>query len=310
MKLADEIGDVRSRRPIENSWSSSQKIVKPRRVRHSSAPLAQQGWLFSPLRRNRNRRGGDSPTRGRLNETSRLLRSRTVRAISSFMVLHGRESDIRHSDDDARGLDDTDAARETNHRRLLVSYRHALSSPPLPTLANRDRRGEPRPLPGQLQVRAHLAHRDRPRPAVALGAGGLPHRARVVRDRGRGRECRGLRRAARVFVGGAPPARLVHLEQRHRHPNVCDASGRVRAAAASCAPEASAERRASTPARIKKTVESLGPSGVSTPGVPGGASSPAPRPCRLRPPPSATFAASHGNAVDPQALQFDGCERC
>ena len=143
----------------------------------------------------------------------------------------------------------------------FVSDRRALFSPPSPDAREprQKRRGEPRPLPGQLQVRAHPAHRDRPRPAVALGAGGLPHRARVVRGRGRGRRRRALRRAARIVVGGAPPARLLHLEQRHRHPDVRARSARARLAslAASCAPEASAERRATMPARIKKTVESL-----------------------------------------------------
>ena len=87
--------------------------------------------LFSPLRRNRNRRGGDSPTRGRLNETSRLLGELDGTChLSSFMVLHGRESDISVIQTDARGLDDTDAARETNHRRLarLLPPRSFLTS--------------------------------------------------------------------------------------------------------------------------------------------------------------------------------------
>jgi fucose 4-O-acetylase-like acetyltransferase len=66
------------------------------------------------------------------------------------------------------------------------------------------------------------------------------------------------------------------------------------------------------PARIKKTVESLVVPFLtfqllaclveaSSPAL---ASALAPRP-----PPSATFAANDGNAVDPQALQFDGCEQ-
>jgi fucose 4-O-acetylase-like acetyltransferase len=90
-------------------------------------------------------------------------------------------------------------------------------------------------------------------------------------------------------------------------------SGRVsRSLAASCAPEASAERRATMPARIKKTVESLVVPFLtfqllaclveaSSPAL---ASALAPRP-----PPSATFAANDGNAVETQALQFDGCEQ-
>ena len=90
-------------------------------------------------------------------------------------------------------------------------------------------------------------------------------------------------------------------------------SGRVsRSLAASCAPEASPERRATMPARIKKTVESLVVPFLtfqllaclveaSSPAL---ASALAPRP-----PPSATFAAGDGNAVETRALHFDGCER-
>jgi len=123
---------------MENSWSRlPPKSVKPRRVRHFRARHAVGAagmGLFSPLRRNRNRRGGDSPTRGRLNETSRLLGELDGTChLSSFMVLHGRESDISVIQTTTRGVSTTPTPRARRTTAAsLVSYRDALSSPPSP----------------------------------------------------------------------------------------------------------------------------------------------------------------------------------
>ena len=251
--------------------------------------------LFSPLRRNRSRRGGDSPTRVGLNETSRLLteldgtrHSLVVDGVTRASLTFPCEGSRRYR---RRAREEPPPPRSSLTAALF-------SHLPLPTLANRDKKGVASRDPFLDNCKFELI--------LLIGIG---HGLQWLLAQEDSRTARGWcavegevedvghSDAPRASSWAVLPLRAFYIwSNAIAIPMFALLSGRVsRSLAASCAPEASAERRATMPAN-QKTVESLVVPFLTfqllaclVEGVLAGA--------RVRaraPPPSATFAAAAG----------------